>query len=162
MFYFFRVEMSPVSGQVPTIILTVAIADSIHLLVTMVKEIGRGKTRHEAIIESIRINVAPVMLTSLTTAIGFLSLNFSDAPPFWDLGNMAALGAVMALVYSLTLLPALMAVLPIGSRKESKLEQATMYRLMEGVIARPKATMAGIVVATGAATIREVRPSGQP
>lgn len=151
MFYFFRVEMSPVSGQVPTIILTVAIADSIHLLVTMVKEIGRGKTRHEAIIESIRINVAPVMLTSLTTAIGFLSLNFSDAPPFWDLGNMAALGAVMALVYSLTLLPALMAVLPIGSRKESKLEQATMYRLMEGVIARPKATMAGIVVATGAA-----------
>jgi uncharacterized protein len=153
MFYLFGVEMTPVSGQAPTIILTVAIADSIHLLVTMVKEMGRGHTRYEAVVESMRINFQPVMLTSLTTAIGFLSLNYSDAPPFRDLGNMAALGAVFAWVFSITLLPALMSVLPIGHRKESELEKATMYRIMEMVIRSPKQTMMGIVVVTGIAGV---------
>jgi predicted RND superfamily exporter protein len=146
MFYFFGVELTPISAQAPTIILTVAIADSIHLLVTMVKEMARGHTRQQAVIESMRINFQPVMLTSLTTAIGFLSLNYSDAPPFRDLGNMAALGAVLALVFSITLLPALMSVMPIGKRKESNLEQKAMFGIMELVIRNPGRTMAGIIV----------------
>ncbi len=151
MFYFFGIELTPISGQAPTIILTVAIADSIHLLVTMVKGMGRGQTRHQAVIESMRINFQPVILTSLTTAIGFLSLNYSDAPPFRDLGNIAAFGAVLALFFSLTLLPALMSVMPIGKRRESALEQKTMYGIMEFVIRKPGVTMAGVVVTAGIA-----------
>ena len=41
-----------------------------------------------AIIEGLRVNFRPVFLTSFTTAIGFLSLNFSETPPFHDLGNL--------------------------------------------------------------------------
>ena len=54
----------------------------------------------------------PVFLTSLTTAIGFLSLNFSDSPPFRQLGNLVAFGVLCAFVYSTVLLPALLSVLP--------------------------------------------------
>ena len=65
-------------------------------LVIFLHGMRRGMSRVDAMTESLRINLAPVFLTSLTTAIGFMSLNFSDAPPFRDLGNMAAMGVSVA------------------------------------------------------------------
>lgn len=103
------------SGYV--IILTVAVADSIHVMITMFAQMRTGLAKREAISESLRINMQPVFLTSLTTAIGFLSLNFSDAPPLNDLGNICALGATAAFVYSVTLLPVMLDLLPIKSRE---------------------------------------------
>ena len=47
-----------------------------------------GMNKKEAMTESIRINLGPVFLTSLTTAIGLLALNLSDVRPFNDLGNI--------------------------------------------------------------------------
>ena len=58
----------------------------------------------------------PVFLTSATTAIGFLSLNASDSPPFRVLGNLVAFGVLCAFVYSMTLLPALLSILPLRAR----------------------------------------------
>ena len=52
-----------------------------------------------------------IVFLQSTTAIGFMSMNFSDAPPFHDLGNIAAAGIMCAFVYSVTLLPALAAFL---------------------------------------------------
>ena len=72
-----------------------------------------GKPKYEAIRESLRVNHQPVFITSLTTAIGFLSLNFSDSPPFQDLGNIVAVGVMAAYVYSVLFLPAMMAILPL-------------------------------------------------
>ena len=139
------VVLTPPSVTAPTIILTVAVADSIHILSTMLKEMRLGRGRHEAIVEALRVNMDPVFLTSLTTAIGFASLNFSDAPPFRDLGNLTAYGVVAAWFFSVTLLPALMALLPGGSRaREAKgpdvLERG-MVALAEFVIARRKPLM---------------------
>ena len=68
------------SSAAPTIIMTLAVADSIHILITMLRAMRRGVGRRESLVESLRVNMAPVFLTSLTTAIGFLSLNFSDSP----------------------------------------------------------------------------------
>ena len=76
------IYLDPVTAAVPNIILTLAVADSIHILVTFFQELRKGKTKSEAITESFQVNVKPVFLTSITTAIGFLSLNFSDSPPF--------------------------------------------------------------------------------
>ncbi|MFQ5671622.1 MAG: RND family transporter [Nitrospinales bacterium] len=109
----FGILLTPVSANAPTFILTMGVADSVHLLITMFHEMHRGRTRHEAIVESLRVNMQPVFITSITTAIGFLSLNFSDSPPFRDLGNMVATGVMAAFVYSVLFLPAFMAVLPL-------------------------------------------------
>lgn len=148
--FFLGVKLTPASGTTPVIILTVAIADSIHILVTIGKEMGKGLSRREAIVESLRINMQPVGLTSITTAIGFLSLNFSDAPPFRDLGNMAATGAIYAWMFSILLLPALMSFIPMRARKEGKFEQAALMGIMERVTRRPKTTItATFAVALG-------------
>jgi predicted RND superfamily exporter protein len=109
----FGVALTPPSAQVPTIVMTLAIADSIHILVTMLKSMSKGMPKHDAIVESLRVNFQPIVLTSISTAIGFLSMNFSEVPPFHHLGNMAAAGVMIALGLSLTFLPAAVAILPI-------------------------------------------------
>jgi len=111
------ISLSAASINAPTIILTLAVADSVHLLSTSLQQMRLGKTKHEAIAESLRINFQPVFLTSITTAIGFLSMNFSDAPPFRDLGNIVAMGVMAAWIYSITFLPALATVLPLRARQ---------------------------------------------
>ncbi|MBL4601172.1 MAG: MMPL family transporter, partial [Emcibacteraceae bacterium] len=113
------IKLTPPSAIAPTIILTIAIADSIHILVTMFSSMRAGMTKYDAIVESLRVNFGPVFLTSLTTIIGFLSLNFSDSPPFGDLGNITAAGVAGAWFYSILLLPVLMSLLPVRV-KESK------------------------------------------
>lgn len=105
-------DLTTVSSIAPTIILTLAIADSIHILITLRKQMQQGLAKIAAIKESIRINAIPVTVTSLTTIVGFMGLNFTDTPPFHDLGNITAMGIAAAWFYAMTFLPAMMSVLP--------------------------------------------------
>ena len=105
--------LTPASANAPVIILTLAVADSIHILVTIFHQMRKGMDKHQAIRESIRVNLQAVTITSVSTAIGFLTMNFSDAPPFRDLGNIVAMGVLAAFIYSVFFMPALMAVLPL-------------------------------------------------
>ncbi len=118
-------DITPASANGPIIILTLAVADSIHILVTMFQQMRLGRSRKEAVAESLRINLQPVFVTSLTTTIGFLTMNFSDAPPFRDLGNIVAMGVTAAFFYSVFFLPALAALLPI--KAGSVPEQRAMF-----------------------------------
>ena len=120
------VLLTPVSAITPTIVLTLAIADSIHIILSIKKGMNSGLSKKEAIKESIRINLQPVFLTSLTTIIGFLSLNFSESPPFWHLGNMTAFGIGAAFFYSTFLLPSL---LDLDVILESPLLVCLVYQL---------------------------------
>jgi predicted RND superfamily exporter protein len=109
--------LTPMSVIAPTIILTLAVADSIHVLVSMFNEMETGKSKRESLIESLRINMQPIFLTSFTTVIGFLSMNFSDSPPYHDLGNIVSIGIVAAFFLSVLFLPAVVAILPMRKRK---------------------------------------------
>ncbi len=96
----------------PIIILTLSVAHCVHVISTMQLARRDGAGKHEAITESLRINMSPIFISSVTTAIGFMSLNFSDAPPFRLLGNISAAGIMIAFVLSMTFLPAFMAATP--------------------------------------------------
>lgn len=90
----------------PVILLTLSVAYCVHVLVSLRQQMIAGLAQRAAVIEALRINFKPVAITSITTALGFLSLNFSDAPPFRQLGNMVALGVMITFVLSVTFLPA--------------------------------------------------------
>ena len=107
------IKLDPISATAPTIILTLAIADSIHVLIAVRKAMQSGLNKLAAIKESLRINFVPVTITSITTIVGFLALNFSDSPPFRYLGNITSFGIAAAWLLSLTLLPALISKLPL-------------------------------------------------
>ena len=114
------IKLTPPSSVFPTMILTLAVADSIHILITFLQKARKENyEKKEALVESIRLNFMPVFITSLTTVIGFLTMNFGDVPPFWDLGNIVAFGMTMAFLYSTTLLPALMAIFPLWKKSEA-------------------------------------------
>jgi len=104
----------------PTIILTMAVADSVHILVTFLYNMQQGMSKSDSMQESIRINLQPVFITSVTTVIGFMTMNFSEVPPFRDLGNTVAMGVIAAFFLSTLLLPALIMVLPIQVKKQEQ------------------------------------------
>ncbi len=101
------------SAIAPTIILTMGVADTIHLMIGYIHYLRQGMDKQAAIKESLRVNFQPVFLTSATTVIGFLSMNFSEVPPFHDLGNIVSFGVTIAWFLSVTFLPALVVTLPI-------------------------------------------------
>ena len=133
---FFGVKLTPISMSASTVILTLAVADSIHILISLRALMREGLTKSEAISEAVRLNFMPVTITSITTIVGFLALNFSDSPPFWHLGNITAVGILAAWLFSITLLPAMISLLPVNIKmtKETEWTQRVMGSLADFVI----------------------------
>ena len=138
--------LSGASASAPTIILTLAVADCIHVLASTFYEMRNGADKQTAIRKSLELNFKPIFITSITTAIGFLSMNFSEIPPYRDLGNIVAMGAILAFIFSITVFPALLTVLPIRVKvqqqneegKGSSQESSMMAKLADFVIAKRK------------------------
>lgn len=144
--------MTPPTGFVPTAILTIAVADSIHILVSYYYELNHGKSKFEAIREALRINFSPVFITSITTVIGVLCLNTSDSPPYRDMGNMIAAGVFFAWLYSITFLPAMLAIMPTPKGKVENNKPTIMLAFANAVIRFYKPLfiiMAIIIIAIG-------------
>lgn len=135
------------SASTPIMVLTLAVADCVHILTTMFYEMRQGVDKRKAIEDSLRINFQPIFLTSITTAVGFMSLNFSDSPPFRDLGNMVAMGVMLAFVFSVTLFPAMLKLLPIKVAPMSDEDRNDlMHKLGTFIITNRKALLPGMAV----------------
>ena len=137
--------LSPPSVSAPIIVTTLAVADSIHVLVSLFANMRQGMSKHDALVDSLRLNFMPIFLTSATTALGFLSINFADSPPLRDLGNITAMGVMMAWLLSITLLPALMSILPATPPKATNLLEGLMSRIAELVVHRRKPVLWGSI-----------------
>ena len=144
------IELTPISMAAPTVILTLAVADAIHIYITLKSLMQEGMEKREAIIESLKINFLPVTITSATTIVGFLALNFSDSPPYWHLGNITAIGIGAAWFFSITLLPVIINILPykakLGSDKEK--DKSVMLKLANFVIENHKKVLVGTSTVT--------------
>ncbi|MDJ0956371.1 MAG: MMPL family transporter [Arenicellales bacterium] len=129
-------KLTGASASAPTIILTLAVADCVHILVNFIHAMRNGAGKYPALAESLRINLQPVFLTSITTAIGFLSMNFGDVPPFRDMGNLVALGVMLAFAFAVIFLPAFIAIMPIRVRQRQTHGDRAMTAFAEWVIKR--------------------------
>ena len=131
-------KLTPASASAPTIIMTMAVADTVHLLVTFLHNLRKGMNKDDAIADSLRINIQPIFITSVTTAIGFLSMNFSDVPPFHDLGNVVAIGVLFAFVLSVTTLPAMVILMPMRIKVREEQKNGVMNSVANIVIEHRK------------------------
>ena len=140
------------SAAAPTMILTLAVADCIHILTTLFHEMRQGVEKPKALLDSLKLNFQPILLTSVTTAIGFLSMNFSDSPPFHDLGNMVAMGVTLAFIFSITLFPALLMLLPLKVAVREDDQSDLMDRVAGFVVKRRKIllpSMTALIIGLG-------------
>ncbi|MFT5717836.1 MAG: putative RND superfamily exporter protein [Oleiphilaceae bacterium] len=134
------------SSSAPIIIVTIAVADCVHILVSYFFLSREGLSKTPAILKSMKINFGPIFLTSVTTAIGFLSMNYSDSPPFQVLGTVSAIGVMVAFLLSITLLPALMAaMLPVKKAEVVKDNGGVLKPLADRVIKHPLSFFWGVV-----------------
>ena len=140
--------LTGVSSSTPIIILTVAIANCIHVLTTYVQSLKEGQSKKEAMANSLKINLQPVFLASATTAIGFLTMNFSEVPPFNHLGTLVAIGVLLSFALSITFLPALVTLLPKSRAKFKESDGKTLLAIADFVIRQRRACLWGMTLIT--------------
>lgn len=102
----------------PSFILAVGVGDSVHVLAIFFQNL-RTYDKNEALAKALGHSGLAIIMTSLTTAAGLASFFWAEIAPVADLGIFAALGVMLALLYSIIFLPALLAVTPLR-RKEVK------------------------------------------
>jgi predicted RND superfamily exporter protein len=129
-----QLQVNAAITAAPVMILTLAIADCIHILSNYTDELKLGRTKQLAMISSLRINFVPVFLTTFMTVLGFLTLHFNDSPPYQALGYVVASGVIYAMVFALIFLPSLIMIIPHKLPKvESNID--TRSKKMEGLAA---------------------------
>ena len=148
----------------PNLLFAIGIANSVHVLVLFYQALDAGARREDAIVEALRDCGVAVVLTALTTIGALCSFATVGITPIANLGRVAPGAVALSLVYTLTLLPALLALAPIRARRGTRrggADRAT--RVLDGLArfasrrARAIALAAlalAIVSAIGAARIR--------
>lgn len=142
------VQLTPVSASAPTIVMTIVVANAVHILMTMIQNMKTGIEKRQALSESLRVNMQPMMLATITTVVGFLTMHFSDVPPFHHLANMVALGVLISFMLSVTFLPWLLILLPVRIKTSNNKTQKAMTLLAEFIINKRKQVMLSMVAVT--------------
>jgi predicted RND superfamily exporter protein len=150
--------LSTATVNIPTLVMTLAVADCVHVIATMRQNLKKGHSKIYAIDQSVAINFMPILITSVTTAIGFLMMNMSDSPVLRDFGNLAALGVMIACFLSVSLLPAMLKLLPLRVKVDSEQQPKSsdfMDKLGDWVVNNRKALLpvSALVIAVSAALL---------
>ena len=99
----------------PVILTAIGVADEIHIFRRYVENLETGtSTDVRAVVEQTMSEMlAPVVKTSVTTSIGFLSFCLSDIAAVRAFGVFTAVGVLLCLAFSLTVVPALLVLTPV-------------------------------------------------
>ncbi|MCF8242085.1 MAG: MMPL family transporter [Melioribacteraceae bacterium] len=130
-----------VSTMIPVMLIAIGVADGIHLyshLDLYLFEHPDAK-KLDAVKDMIKGMWKPIVMTSVTTAVGFISLLTSEVYPIKYFGLFTAFGVLMAMVFSLVLIPASIIVFGLPRRKvhqeKSKEESGKFsYKFAEGAV----------------------------
>ncbi|MDP7716564.1 MAG: efflux RND transporter permease subunit, partial [Candidatus Marinimicrobia bacterium] len=132
---------------VPTLVLIIGVADSIHILVKFHEELIRGRDKREAIRITVQKIGSAIMLTSVTTSVGFLSLVSTNITMIREFGAIVAVAVIFAFIVSITFIPAMLVILKMPS--EAKLQRVTRslrHRFLKWVVSMNNRHQTPIVV----------------
>ncbi len=102
-----------VTQIMPSFLLVVGVADSVHILTIFYRRYGQCTDKEQAIVEAVGFSGLPVLMTTMTTACGMFSFVWADVATVAQLGIIIPIGVMLALLYTLILLPALITVFPM-------------------------------------------------
>jgi len=149
---FLEIPASMTVQVLPVFLLTVGVCDAVHILTITYQRLAVGDSKEEAVIYAIGHSGLAVVMTSLTTAAGMMSFITAEMAPVAQLGTIAPIGVMLALVYSLLLLPAILVVVPLEAPKQGS-GRAAGAALTRGLVRiglfaadHPKRILAGAAV----------------
>lgn len=138
-----NIPIYSVSTMIPVMLIAIGVADGIHLFNHLQLYISQhqGVSKKEAIKEMLDHMTSPVVMTSITTAVGFVALLTSQVYPIKYFGLFTAFGVLAAMLFSLVFIPAGLMIfgLPKASKKikESKASENNFaYRFATAVLKR--------------------------
>jgi len=126
----FSVPIKITTTILPAFLVAVGVGDAVHILAIFYRQYQRGCSRQEAVAYALGHSGLAIVMTTLTTAAGLLSFGFAELAAIADLGIFAATGVVLALFYTMGLLPSLLAVMPIRRQKEVPKATPRMDRIL--------------------------------
>ncbi len=99
------------TATVPLVVFTLVVASGMHLFMHIAKDADSSDSEMVAsrVKAAVRSNIVPIVLTAVTTSLGFLSMIFVSAPPIKQLGILSAVGVVVGAFLSVTVVPCLFA-----------------------------------------------------
>lgn len=118
----------------PTILFVVGMSDSVHILTQYVTEVGEGKPKLQAIRTTVKDVGLATFITAITTAIGFLTLLTADIAPIRNFGLYTGAAVIIAYILSMTLLPAMMVLMPLPPRVAARREVFTWPFLLRRLL----------------------------
>ncbi len=124
--------MTMMSFIAPILLLAIGIADAIHVLNRYNEEIAKGVEKRQAILTTMQEMKTPVVMTSLTTAAGFLSLLSAFLVPQRHFGIVTAIGVLAAMLFSLVLIPAIFSILKKPRVRDLKKGLRPLTRVLLG------------------------------
>jgi predicted RND superfamily exporter protein len=131
------IQLTPPSAAAAPIVMTLAIAGCVHLYTGYTAALLHGAaSRTEAMFHSLKSNFSSMTLTTVTTFVGFWTMNFTPSPPFHDLGNLVLIGISAAFVLSVTAFPAIVLLLPGSRATTSAIHSFSIDRFIRFVVSR--------------------------
>jgi len=127
--YLLGISLNIVTTILPIFVVTIGVTDAIHVL-SESANIAANKTKKQRIIDNISKLFRPMLMTSITTALGFFSLSFTDIINIRDFGIMVALSTMIAFFVSVTFLPAAMTLL---TYKKAKNKNSSVFQSIENL-----------------------------
>jgi len=133
-------SLDVMSSLLPTILFVVGMSDAVHILSKYIEELRRGSPKFNAIKTTFKEIGWATLLTSITTAIGFITLMIINIKPVKDFGLYAAIGVMVAFTIAILLLPALLTLIkePKLSKSNSRFWSKYLSQLFIIVTRSPK------------------------
>ncbi|RJP90901.1 MAG: RND transporter [Desulfobacteraceae bacterium] len=128
----FGVPMKLVTEILPSFILAVGVGSSVHILAIFFHRLRKTKNKEKSIVFALGHSGLAVVMTNLTTAAGLMSFANASVAPVAELGIFAGAGVVLAFIYTIVLLPALIAIIPLSTKKTETLRKNN--RIMDKVL----------------------------
>jgi predicted RND superfamily exporter protein len=117
---FLRIPFSAPAQIIPSFLLAIGVSYSVHLITIFLHDLSEGRSRLDSLEHALRYSGLPILMTGVTTSAGVMSFWVAEMKPIGELGSIAAIGVVVMLAYSMILLPALLAIIPMKGRPEGQ------------------------------------------
>ncbi len=136
-------KLNVITSLLPPVILVLSVTTGLHLHQEWRDRAAEAGSPREAVLEVLRRLGMPVLLTGITTAIGLASLGTSDVPAVRQFGLFAALGVTVSLLLNLTVLPAVLAWIPLprSAPRSAGLTVSGLIQVANWSVNRPRAVM---------------------
>ncbi len=150
----------------PVLVVTQGLCYAIHWLSECIKDAdGPAQALSQRVLQATQHGAMPLMLNAVTTSVGFLALLSNGLPAIRQFALLSAIGMLMAMVLTLTLLPALVQLMGHGRLPcpTGPLYEKTAQKLA-GFAIRQRALIIGtavVLMLTGLLLSTNLKPSAE-